>query len=356
MQFLLIFIHHYSLFFLFFVLHFPLTSLSIRAVPSSQTTVSRSKISELKKHLHRFGYLALPENNGAIANFTDKLDRNFELAILRYQSNLGLSVTGNLNSETLSQISTPRCGLADTTSSTNGNFTLHGITTKRRYVFFPGKPRWVRRIPMKLTYAFSPEYTIRYLNRSEIRRAFRQAFSRWSAVIPLSFYEANDYGYADIKIGFYGGDHGDSEPFDGALGVLAHSFSPESGRLHLDAAETWAVDFREEKSPAAIDLESVATHEIGHVLGLAHSSVKEAVMYPSLKPRERKRDLHIDDIHGVQALYGSNPKFRISSLAESEMSISQAVDLCGRSKYSLFFIMFMLVFSLPYQIFYLNVI
>lgn len=142
-------------------------------------------------------------------------------------------------------------------------------------------------------------------------------------MIPVSFSEARDYGYADVRIGFYDGDHGYSEAFDGPLGVLAHSFSPENGRLHLDAAEQWAVDgFRREGSAVAIDLESVATHEIGHVLGLGHSSAREAVMYPSLKPRETKLVLQRDDIEGVQALYGSNPNFPANSLLESDFSSS----------------------------------
>ncbi|KAL1803609.1 hypothetical protein ACET3Z_032256 [Daucus carota] len=95
------------------------------------------------------------------------------------------------------------------------------------------------------------------------------------------------------------GAHGDNSPFDGPGGILAHGFFPTDGRLHFDADESFSIG----AIPNYIDLESVAVHEIGHLLGLAHSTVQDAIMYPTLLYGVVKTNLQPDDIQGIKALY-----------------------------------------------------
>jgi Matrixin len=52
---------------------------------------------------------------------------------------------------------------------------------------------------------------------------------------------------------------------------------------------------------AVQDLQTVATHEIGHFFGLDHSGVVRATMFPFAPPIETK--LSFDDVAGISALY-----------------------------------------------------
>mgnify|MGYP001563417339 FL=1 len=77
---------------------------------------------------------------------------------------------------------------------------------------------------------------------------------------------------ADIILSFREGDHGDGYPFDGPHGVLAHAFFPYAGGsfliegdVHFDADEGWSTD-----PHLGYNLLWVATHELGHSLGLDH--------------------------------------------------------------------------------------
>ncbi len=89
--------------------------------------------------------------------------------------------------------------------------------------------------------------------------------------------------------------------FDGPSGELAHAFFPEDGRIHFDEAETFT-----DGTPRGINLLWVATHEFGHALGIDHSDVRNAVMYPYYEGYRADFDLHQDDIDAIQSLYGKS--------------------------------------------------
>jgi len=144
------------------------------------------------------------------------------------------------------------------------------------------------------------------LSATVARQACRDQMAKWAAVAAVTFTETTvpQQPYS-IDIGWYSGDHGDGSPFDGPGGVLAHAFYPNdinsepiAGDLHFDEDETWSIG-----SAGGIDIQWVALHEIGHSLGLGHSSDPTAVMYP-FYDGTREAILQKDDINGILSIYG----------------------------------------------------
>ena len=103
--------------------------------------------------------------------------------------------------------------------------------------------------------------------------------------------------------------HGGMTRFAGQLLKADIIFNPNSG-FDTDAGDGQDIQ----------DLQTVATHEIGHFLGLGHSAVVRAVMFPSASTL---RTLAYDDVAGLSLLYPSpNPSVATGS-------ISGAVRLFG---------------------------
>ncbi len=72
--------------------------------------------------------------------------------------------------------------------------------------------------------------------------------------------------------------------------------------LFYDGDKTWASN---EVAGGQYDLEGVACHELGHALGLGHSNVNGATMYPSTSAgRTDLRSIEADDKAGIQSIYG----------------------------------------------------
>ncbi len=133
--------------------------------------------------------------------------------------------------------------------------------------------------------------------QSEILRAFAQ----WTARLNVTFQPTSALSAGrSIFIQFVGGAHGDSYPFDGPSGMLAHTFYPApvnfesiAGDMHFDADEPW-------RTGGDTDIYAVALHETGHALGLSHSDNPGDVMYPYYR---RGMTLSANDIAAALELY-----------------------------------------------------
>ncbi|KAG6557133.1 hypothetical protein Mapa_001060 [Marchantia paleacea] len=270
-------------------------------------------VADLKQYLSKFGYIKLEKEEDLSLEFDELLMD----AIKLYQVNHNIPVTGVLSNHTLRLLHTPRCGRADVEEGRPLMFERQQLGKVGLPASVPGhlenfESHWAVYAPSEkwqsnrnLTIAFSSTDVVPSVSETDAKAAILAAFAAWSRVIPVNFTETNNYTEADIEIRFVGGDHGDGDPFDGRLGILAHAFAPEDGRFHFDKDEVWTVDVDSTDDEDAIDLQTVALHEIGHLLGLAHTHVEGAVMYPSIVTRQVKRQLTVDDIQGAQALYGS---------------------------------------------------
>ncbi|XP_054448576.1 neutrophil collagenase [Pteronotus mesoamericanus] len=190
-----------------------------------------------------------------------------------------LNVTGKPNEETLEMMQKPRCGVPDS----------------KGFMLTPGSPKWEHN---NLTYRIinNPQQ----LSKADVEAAIKKAFQVWSDASPLGFTVSE--GKADIDIAFVQRVHGDNSPFDGPNGILAHAFQPGQGiggDVHFDIEETWT------STSENYNLFLVAAHEIGHSLGLSHSSDPGALMYPNYAFSEPSTYLlPQDDINGIQAIYG----------------------------------------------------
>lgn len=132
--------------------------------------------------------------------------------------------------------------------------------------------------------------------------ATRSAFRTWSSSGLISIEEIPDARRAEIRVLWTAGpaaDPSSSDPFYGPGGYVAVGYYPYphygelAGDLHLDLGEPWTTT----RSLPALDLETVVLHEIGHVLGIGHSSQQNSVMWPRYKEMQRTLpDLDVEEL------------------------------------------------------------
>jgi hypothetical protein len=107
-------------------------------------------------------------------------------------------------------------------------------------------------------------------------------------------YQQGDPGMGDIRVAAY--------PMT-STNVLGLGYYPPTANNYSVAGD---ISFNSRANytltTGGYDLQTVALHEIGHALGMAHSSSYGVTMYPAYTTS--RRTLSADDIAGIQAIYG----------------------------------------------------
>jgi hypothetical protein len=250
----------------------------------------------VQEFLRRFGYLTDDSTvagakdfgaKDAVAKLTGTLDGDTSGALARYQHFHGLPATGIFDAATREMMTRSRCLLPD--PATTGPLA------------FATTCAWTR---TALTFAFDTGTDD--VAGDDERQAVRNAFVTWSAAAPLAFREVAPHESPDILIRWGDAACGDA---DMTGGVLAHAdYPPGCGfygnalprPVHYDDQEhTWVIGAVAD----GYDVETIALHELGHILGLQHSSVAGAVMFPTVADNATNRVLTQDDLEGIRGLY-----------------------------------------------------
>ena len=134
----------------------------------------------------------------------------------------------------------------------------------------------------------------------EFLTATREAFDIWEAVAQIDFVEVTDSASVDIRLGF--------DAIDGSSGTLAEAFFSFVGvtivesTIRFDSAENYVVADGDPGS-GNVNFKTVAIHEIGHAIGISHSTVSPSIMQAFID--SNVNDLQADDIDAIQSIYGA---------------------------------------------------
>jgi hypothetical protein len=190
----------------------------------------------------------------------DVFDERTEEAVMAFQRAHGVEASGVVDAATLEQLESAHCG---------NPVHEHGEASDKWH----HDAQWSSPWPLGGTYTYrivgkpSDDWT-----PGETNAAVDAAFNVWENVIGVDFVR-QDSGSTHAVIQF--------KAIDGAgntLGICYNNYwGGQRHSIEIDTAEGWAVS----GSP---NMSVTLVHEIGHMLGLDHSSIGAAIMFPTTNP------------------------------------------------------------------------
>ncbi|KAF3275415.1 S-methylmethionine permease mmp1 [Orbilia oligospora] len=183
------------------------------------------------------------------------------MGIAGFQSWAGLPETGVFDVETANHFNQPHC---------HSNCNRSGGTVNSAYA-----EGYTLKNKKTITYCFN-EYSGQ-LSVREIRDVFEKAFKDWEDLlkVPIIFMEVAPHpGKGNIRISWANSGGG------GESGPVFVSYPPPNSvdpntpiDMYFDEDTKWTVE----------NLRKTVLHQVGHILGIVHSSRRDAVMWPAYR-------------------------------------------------------------------------